>query len=98
MGCILRLLLNRNGALLDEMAVVATEEYRSVVFQEPRVLPPGHTGARVWSYEHRKQTFEEETKWRHRISLCDSVDLCMDSNEIPSPCMAWIRSSDQARG
>ncbi|KAG2251406.1 hypothetical protein Bca52824_081542 [Brassica carinata] len=39
MGCILRLLLNRNGALLDEMAVVATEEYRSVVFQEPRATP-----------------------------------------------------------
>uniref|UniRef100_A0A7C8YBZ6 Uncharacterized protein n=1 Tax=Opuntia streptacantha TaxID=393608 RepID=A0A7C8YBZ6_OPUST len=55
-----------------------------------QVLPPCDTRDRIWAPEHWKSSSKEKTKWGNRITPCNPLDLLMDTDEVPSHCVAGL--------
>ncbi|PVH36793.1 hypothetical protein PAHAL_6G169200 [Panicum hallii] len=79
-------------ALLDEMAVVATKEYRSIVFQEPRFVQYFRLATPEMKYGRMNigSRPSKRAEWWNRVSSCHPMDLCMDTDSLPPPSLAGL--------
>ncbi|GKC23914.1 phosphoenolpyruvate carboxylase [Tanacetum coccineum] len=78
-------------ALMDEIAVHATEQYREIVFKEPRFVEYFRLATPELEYGRmniRSRPSKRKNKLWNRITQSHSMDLRMDLNQIPSSGLA----------